>query len=174
MFETPDELAELQALLDASLPRSTQHLRNIVTPNRTLTAEQLVTILTGMRTLAVATVTAKGEPRISGADGHFLHGRWNFSTSERAAKVTHLRKRPGVSASHILGDDLGVFCHGTVEFLDRDHPDFDALHDHLTAHYGSDPDSWQEDPIAYMRIQPSWMVGYAHDPAGITAKATTG
>lgn len=174
MFETPTELAGLQTLLDASLPRSTQHLRNIVKPERSLTAEQLVTVLTSMRTLSVATVTAKGEPRISGLDGHFLHARWHFSTSEKAAKIGHLRKRPAVSVAHIVGDDLGVFCHGTVEFLERDHPDFEAFHTHLVNHYGSDPDTWQEDPIAYLRVQPSWMVGYAHDPAGITAKATTG
>ena len=57
--ETPEELNELQALLDASLSRSTTHLRSIIT-GRTLTAEQLTQILTGMCTLALSTVTAKG------------------------------------------------------------------------------------------------------------------
>ena len=59
MRETADELNELQALLDASLSRSTTHLRSIIT-ERTLTAEQLTQILTGMCTLALSTVTAKG------------------------------------------------------------------------------------------------------------------
>ena len=71
MLETPEELTELQALLDVSLSRSTAHLRSIVT-ERTMTAEQLTQVLTGMCTLALSTVTATGEPRISGVDGHFL------------------------------------------------------------------------------------------------------
>ncbi|MGW2199998.1 hypothetical protein ACWCSH_47705, partial [Streptosporangium sp. NPDC001682] len=66
MRETPEELKELQALLDASLSRSTSHLRSIINGERTLTAEQLTQVLTGMCTLALSTVTAKGEPRISG------------------------------------------------------------------------------------------------------------
>ena len=76
MRETKEELEALQTLLDGSLSRSTAHLRSIINEERTLTAEQLTRVLTGMCTLALSTVTAKGEPRISGADGHFLHGKW--------------------------------------------------------------------------------------------------
>jgi hypothetical protein len=64
MRETLEELNELQALLDVSLSHSTAHLRSIVT-ERTLTAEQLTQILTGMCTLALSTVTAKDEPRVA-------------------------------------------------------------------------------------------------------------
>jgi hypothetical protein len=71
LHETANEMAKLQALLDASLASSTAHLRSIVT-QRTMTAEQLTRVLAGMCTLAVSTVIATGEPRISGADGHFL------------------------------------------------------------------------------------------------------
>jgi len=68
MRETPEEIRELQALLDASLSRATAHLRSVVA-QRTMTAEQLTLVLTGMCTLALSTVTAKGEPRVSGVDG---------------------------------------------------------------------------------------------------------
>lgn len=51
MRETPEELDELQALLDASLSRSTTHLRSIVA-ERTMAAEQLTRVLSGMCTLA--------------------------------------------------------------------------------------------------------------------------
>ncbi|NED50619.1 pyridoxamine 5'-phosphate oxidase family protein, partial [Micromonospora aurantiaca] len=47
MRETPEELKELQALLDASLSRSTSHLRSIINTESTLTAEQLTQVLTG-------------------------------------------------------------------------------------------------------------------------------
>jgi len=76
MKETEAELDQLQALLDSSLSRATDHLQSIIKAGeRTLTARQLVTVITGMCTLALATVAASGEPRISAVDGHFLHGR---------------------------------------------------------------------------------------------------
>ncbi len=116
MFETEDELTRLQALLDASLSRSTEHLRSIVGPDRTLTAERLAGRLTGMCVLSLATTTAKGEPRISALDGHFLHGRWVFGTSRTTAKARHLAARPAASVSHLRGEDLGVFAHGDVVY----------------------------------------------------------
>jgi hypothetical protein len=161
VFETAAELAWLDDLLTRSLRGSSEHLRAIVTEGeRTLDAEQTAAVLTGMRTLSVATVTRSGEPRISGEDGHFLHARWVFTTSGEAVKARHLRARPAVSAAHIVGDDLGVFCHGQAEFLGPDHPDRPAVEEHLTAHYGSSPSSWGPD-IVYLRVQPHWMVSYA-------------
>ncbi|MFC6900615.1 pyridoxamine 5'-phosphate oxidase family protein [Nonomuraea dietziae] len=117
MRETAEDLKQLQALLDTSLSRSTSHLRSIINTERTLTAEQLTQVLTGMCTLALSTVTAKGEPRISGVDGHFLHGKWHFGTARGAAKARHLAARPAASVAHMRGEDLGVFTHGTVEIL---------------------------------------------------------
>ena len=75
MRESDDELTGLQALMDTSLAQATDHLRSIIRPGRTLTAAELVRVIEGMCTLAVSSVTAAGEPRVSGADGHFLHGR---------------------------------------------------------------------------------------------------
>jgi hypothetical protein len=170
MKETAGELASLQRMLDASLAGATEHLRAIVTPARTLDAPELCEVLTGMRTLAVSTVTASGEPRVSGVDGHLLHGRWVFATSGSAAKARHLRARPAVSAAHLVGDDLGVFCHGRVEFLTPEHPDRPPIEAHLTAHYGSSPSTWDPD-IVYLRIDPHWMVGYAGDKATLLARA---
>jgi hypothetical protein len=114
MYETSVELKELQALLDASLSRSNEHLRSIISTERTLTAELLTQLLTGMRTLALSTVTAQGEPRISGVDGHFLHGKWHFGTARGAAKARHLAARPAASAAHRSGEELGVYTNGTV------------------------------------------------------------
>jgi hypothetical protein len=161
MYETRDELDQLDDLLTRSLRGSSEHLRAIVTEGeRTLDATQTAAVLTGMRTLSVATVTRRGEPRISGEDGHFLHARWVFTTSGVAVKARHLRARPAVSAAHIVGDDLGVFCHGRAEFLPPDHPDFAEIEEHLVGHYGSSPSSWAEE-IDYIRVQPHWMVSYA-------------
>ena len=160
MLETAEELGRLQGLLDRSHAAAGAHLRGIIRDERTLSARELAGLMTGMRTLAVATVTASAEPRISGLDGHFLHGRWVFTTSAEAWKARHLRVRPATSAAYLEGDDLGVFTHGSAEFLGPGHPDLDEVEAHLTAHYGSSPSTWGED-IVYCRIEPTWMVGYA-------------
>ena len=162
MYETEDELSWLDRLLTTSLRGSSEHLRSIVTEGeRTLDAAQTAEVLTGMCTLAVSTVTASGEPRVSGEDGHFLHARWVFTTSGTAVKARHLRARPAVSVAHLVGDDLGVFCHGRAEFLDPDScPDFPAIEHHCVAYYGSSPRNWGPD-IVYLRVQPHWMVSYA-------------
>ncbi|MBE1490916.1 pyridoxamine 5'-phosphate oxidase family protein [Plantactinospora soyae] len=172
MRETPAELKELQTLLDASLSRSTPHLRSIISIESTLTAEQLIQVLTGMCTLALSTVTAKGEPRISGVDGHFLHGKWYFGTARGAAKARHLAARPAVSAAHMRGEDLGVFTHGRVETLNpqdgepaADWPDLLA---YFKDFYGDDLFDWDND-VVYYRLHPHWMTAYAPDIAKLMA-----
>src|SRR3954447_5438240 len=171
MHETPEELNELQALLDASLSRSTSHLRSIVA-ERTVTAEQLVQFLTGMCTLAISTVTAQCEPRISGADGHFLHGAWHFGTARSAAKARHLAVRPAASVAHMRGEDLGVFTHGTVEILNPEDAgpavDWPDLLLYFKDFYGDNAFDWDND-VVYYRLHPDWMTVYAPDIAKITA-----
>src|SRR5215210_7318673 len=114
MFETDDDLARLQSLLDASHRRATEHLRGIITRDRSLSATQLAGLLTGMKVITAATVTTRGEPRISAMDGHFLHGTWTFGTSRTSAKARHLARRPAVSIAHVDGEALAVFSHGHV------------------------------------------------------------
>jgi hypothetical protein len=173
MWESEADLGELQAVLDGSLAGASGHLRSIVRPGRTLTAAQLVRVITGMCTLAVSSVTAAGEPRVSAADGHFLHGCWIFSTERSSVKAGHFSARPAVSAAHLRGDELGVFTHGRVEELNPrgapPDPQWPAILDHLTQHYGSSPLSWG-DVVAY-RIRPRWMVAYAADPEAAAAGA---
>ncbi|MGK3111078.1 pyridoxamine 5'-phosphate oxidase family protein [Streptomyces sp. WAC05858] len=174
MRETPDDLHRLQALLDASLSRSTAHLRSIISGERTLTAEQLTRVLTGMCTLALSTVTAKGEPRVSGVDGHFLHGKWHFGTARGAAKARHLAARPAVSAAHMRGEDLGVFTHGTAETLNphRGEPaaDWPDLLAYFRDFYGDDAFDWDNDVVFY-RLPPQWMAVFAPDLAKLGGKA---
>ncbi|NIK61022.1 pyridoxamine 5'-phosphate oxidase family protein [Kribbella shirazensis] len=162
MKETPAEVAELQALMDAVYPRSTEHLRSIITGQNQLSAEALVRVLTGMRVLSVATVTASGEPRISAVDGHLLHARWVFTTAGSAAKARHLRARPAASVSYVDGERIGVFTHGTVEFLTPAHPDFAEIEEYLVGHYGDSPSNWGPD-IVYCRLEPTWMMGYGDE-----------
>lgn len=176
MHETREELVELQALLDASLSGATDHLRSIVAA-RTATAEELTRLLTGMCTLALSTVTASGEPRISAVDGHFLHGRWVFGTARTAAKARHLAARPAASVAHLRGEELGVFTHGTVTELnplDRPaDPAWPAALAHLKEHYGADAFDWERE-VVYYRLDPHWTTVYAPDVPALLAEGGGG
>lgn len=160
MYETTEEMTALQELLDRSHASATEHLRDIINEKRRLSADDLVALLTGMKVLSVATVTATGEPRISALDGHFLHATWSFSTSGTALKARHMRARPSVSVAHIDNEELGVFSHGTVSDLLPSDADFNETIAHWTEHYGGSPLEWGDD-IRLYRYTPHWMVGYA-------------
>lgn len=163
MLETPEEIEGLQTLLDASFARASDHLTSIMTPERRLSAADLVDQLTGIAVLDVATVTATGEPRISALDGHFLHGRWHATTAGDSPKARQMRARPAVSAAYTPRDGYGVFCHGRVRFLIEGTHEFDELEQHCVRTYGQSPKEWGEH-IAYLRIEPAWMVGWAMEP----------
>jgi hypothetical protein len=62
VHETLADLAALQHLLDRSYATAGLRLRSIITPERRLSAGQVADRLTGMRLLALATVTADGRP----------------------------------------------------------------------------------------------------------------
>ena len=166
MHETPAELDRLQHLLDASHARATEHLRGIITDDRRLSAAHITGLLTGMKVISVATVTATGEPRISAMDGHFLHGTWTLSTSRTSAKARHLARRPAVSVAHVDGEAMAVFSHGRVVELSGD--ELAAADEHWTAHYGSSPLSWGD--VVTWRLEATWMVGYAFERERLLAE----
>lgn len=157
MDETAEELDALQQLLDDSFARSSPHLLAIMEPQRRLAAERLVAALPCPAVLDIATVTAHGEPRVSAVDGHFLHGRWHFSTAPESPKAVQLAARPAISAAYTPRDGFGVFCHGrSVALTGADKERF--LH-HLAATYGTEPEDWSD--VACVRIEPDWMTAFA-------------
>jgi pyridoxine/pyridoxamine 5'-phosphate oxidase len=157
MWETAEELTALQNLLDKSFDHASEHLVAIMTPERRLTAEQVVAELPSPAVLNLATVTAGGEPRLSAVDGHFMHGHWYFTTDARSPKARQLRARPAVSASYTPRDGFGVFCHGRAVLLDG--AERQMLREHFIATYGADPQEWGT--IAYFRLDAGWMVAFA-------------
>src|SRR6478609_6777667 len=144
MYETESEVAALQELLDRSHAGATDHLQAIIHDDRRLSAADLVALLTGMKVLSVATVTAGGEPRISGT----------------AAKARQLAVRPQASVAHIDGEEMALFSHGRALPLTPEHPRWDETLEHWTQHYGGSPLEWGPD-IRFYDYQPHWMVGYA-------------
>jgi nitroimidazol reductase NimA-like FMN-containing flavoprotein (pyridoxamine 5'-phosphate oxidase superfamily) len=118
MHETAADLSALQDLLDRSYASAGAHLRGIITPERRLSAEQVVERLTGMRLLALATVTADGRPIVGPVDGIFLRGSFHFGSSPDSVRFRHIRARPQVSATHLPGEELAVTVHGRAVPVD--------------------------------------------------------
>lgn len=157
MYETAQELASLQELLDDSFARSSEHLLSIMEPQRRLTAARLSDELPSPAVLNIATVTARGEPRVSAVDGHFLHGHWYFTTASDSPKITHLSSRPSISASFTPRDGYGVFCHGQAVFVEG--AEKESVIEHIAGVYGVDPEEWGVYPC--LRVDPHWMTGFA-------------
>lgn len=161
MNETPEQLTELQGLLDRSIAGPKRHLTSIIEPGRrTLSSGRLVGELTGVCVLNVATATARGKPRLSAVDGHFLNGHWYFSTAADAVKARHLGARPAVSVAYTPRDGFGVWAHGKAVFLRRGSDEWEMFDAHLRLMYGQSPDEWA-DEIVFLRVDADWMVGFA-------------
>jgi nitroimidazol reductase NimA-like FMN-containing flavoprotein (pyridoxamine 5'-phosphate oxidase superfamily) len=122
VLETPDEIDRLQELLDRSAAGAGAHLRGIITDGHRLSAAQVCERLQGMRLLVVATVTADGRPLAGPVDGYFLHGSFYFSSGRDSVRMRHLAARPGVSATHLQGEELAVTVHGRADLFDVSDP----------------------------------------------------
>jgi Pyridoxamine 5'-phosphate oxidase len=135
MFETPEELDRLQDLLDRSMVGAGPHLREIIGPERRLDARRVAELLTGMRLLVLATVTADGRPLTAPVDGYFLHGTFWFSLGTEAVRTRHLTLRPYVSATHLPGESLAVTVHGTAQRFDLRGDECVELRQAMLVHY---------------------------------------
>lgn len=112
MYETPDDLRRLQALLDDSYARAGAHLRTIHTDDVRLTAPELTTRVRGMRVFVLATVSPSGRPFTGPVDTYLVNGRLHFGTSPDAVRARHLAGSTVVSATYVEGEGLVVTVHG--------------------------------------------------------------
>jgi hypothetical protein len=166
MFETPQELDELQGLLDRSMAGAGPHLSSILSDERCLSALAVSQRLTGMRLLSVATVTADGRPLVGPVDGYFLHGAFHFSSARSSVRLRHLASRPAVSATHLPGESLAVTVHGRAELYELDDPERRALREAMLDHYlplqGSAFEEWLDQADALgARIIPEKMFTFS-------------
>lgn len=156
MYETPEDLRALQALLDASHTAAGDHLRSILTDDKRMSAEQLCELLTGMNLLSLATVTASCEPRVGAVDGHFHRGHWYFGSANESVRFRHIRARPQVSVMHARGEELAVVAHGRAVEIDLAAPEHEGFCRQLAEFYGGD---WLEWSMAapYARVDATTM-----------------
>jgi uncharacterized pyridoxamine 5'-phosphate oxidase family protein len=157
VHETDEDLLWLQELLDRSHAGAGEHLRAIFDDERRIPAAELPAVLPGVQVLALATVTARGEPRVAPVDGLFYRARWHFGSAPSSARFRHIRARPAVSATHIRGEELAVVVHGRAVEIDPRGPGEEGFRAYLNETYpGWDDADWAAG-APYARIEPSAM-----------------
>jgi hypothetical protein len=149
--ETDEDLRRLQRLLDDSYARAGGHLRGIHTARARIGAQELVARMPWMQVWVVATTSSQGRPYTGPVDGFLYRGTLWFGTSADALRARHLAARPGVSATHVRGEELVVTVHGAAQRVDlAEHAGFVA---HLRDHYGEGAfDGWMADN-PYYRVE---------------------
>jgi nitroimidazol reductase NimA-like FMN-containing flavoprotein (pyridoxamine 5'-phosphate oxidase superfamily) len=168
MHETSEDLALLQALLDSSHASGGRHLRDVISDERRLTAEQLVAALVGMKLLVLSTVTRDGRPIASPVDGIFYRGAFHFGSAPDSVRFRHIAARPAVSATHVPGEELAVTVHGTAEMIDVNAPEHAQFRETLlgiyTPRYGAEWEEMLRSGAVYARINASKMFTFSMPP----------
>jgi len=161
---TDQDLVELQKLLDRSAASAGSFLKQTFElPGHDLTAPQLTRYFEErVRAVAIATVTAKGEPRVSPVGAVFHRTKFHIPTAEHSMRVRHLRKRPAISLTHFELNVIAVILHGRAEIISPDAAEFEELEI-------PEQERWWHALRANgqgvcLRIEPERMFAWAKDP----------
>ena len=167
MRETSADLEALQALLERSIDGAGPFLRSsFQMPEHSLSAAQLAAHLQGSLTVALATTTARGEPRVAPIGALFVHGAFCLPSVAQAARTQHLVARPAASLTYFEGNDLAVIAHGQVAVVRDGDPAFDEL-DALQVQAGREsPRGWSGEGV-YLRLDAATLFTYAREPSAV-------
>jgi hypothetical protein len=163
MDETPQDLDELQQLLDRSIQQAGEYLRTCLEmPEHSLKATQITRHLQGILTAAAGTVTARGEPRVAPVGCIFYRAQFHIPTVRNAARAKHVAKRPGISLSLFDGNDLAMIVHGCATIVPSSMPDFKELDRTLQEAVGRGVLDWGDG--IYIRIVADRFYTFARYP----------
>jgi nitroimidazol reductase NimA-like FMN-containing flavoprotein (pyridoxamine 5'-phosphate oxidase superfamily) len=163
MRETPQDIAELQALLDRSYESAGSHLLSIHTPDWRVEADRLVELLQGMVVLNLATVNSRGEPIQGPVDGQFYRGRFYCGSSRDSIRARHIKANPNVSVAHVRGEELAVVVHGLARAVDTASERAHGYRELVAEIYGAEMTdaNWGSEGVVYWEIEPRKMFALA-------------
>jgi N-acetylglutamate synthase-like GNAT family acetyltransferase len=163
MRETPEDIERLQTLLDHSIERAGAFLRrSFQMPEHSLTAQELVDCWQGVQTVALATVTTKGEPRIAPIGSLLYRGEIYLPTVATAMRTRHVMKRPAVSLTLFRENELAIIVHGSATIISPGHADFETLEHLLYEATHTKAGEWGEG--VYLHIQAEAIYTYNRHP----------
>jgi Pyridoxamine 5'-phosphate oxidase len=161
MRESAEDLERLQALIDRSIEGAGPFLRSsFEMPERSLSVRQLVERLQGRLTVALATTTARGEPRVAPIGALFVRGAFCVPTVAQAARTRHLTARPAASVTYFEGTDLAVVAHGRAAIVAPSDPAFAELDALQVDSGGESPTQWRGDAV-YLRLDADRLFTYS-------------
>jgi hypothetical protein len=158
----------MRSLVAHSIEQAGPFLRSsFEMPEHSLSAEQVVAAFAGVTTVALATVTAGGEPRVAPIGCLLVGGTFYIPTTRTAARTRMVLRRPAVSLTLYQGIDLAIIVHGRA----RPVYDDDALFGRVEAiqqELGSaGPRGWgKPGDGCYLAITPETVVSYTRYPDG--------
>jgi hypothetical protein len=163
MHESPQDIDRLDKQIRDSISRAGAYLRSsFEMPEHSLSAAQLVRELQGIKQVALATVTARHEPRVAPIGAFFYRGDFYIPSTMEAARVRHLRRCKALSLTLIEGIDFAVIVHGTGAVLGEDAPEFETLIELQRNGQGSSVRDWGEG--AFIRLDATTIYTYARYP----------
>ena len=163
MYETPEEVTQLQTLLERSIEQAGPFLReSFAMPAHSLSARQLLAFWQGLQTVALATVTSKGEPRVAPIGALLLRGRFYIPTVANAIRTKHILRNAAISFTCYQGNDLAVIVHGTATVIRPDDADFAAIEAFQREKSGVSVQEWGAG--VYLAISPATIYTYARFP----------
>jgi len=162
MNETPEDIQQLQNLLDRSITKAGVFLRrSFQMPDHSLSARQLVHFWQGMQTIALATVTRQGEPRVAPIGALLFRGYFYIPTVATAARTMHILHHPAVSFTLYQGNDCAVIAHGNAAIIQPDQPSFADVETLQREVTGKSVREWGEG--VFLQITPETLFTYARD-----------
>jgi Ser/Thr protein kinase RdoA (MazF antagonist) len=165
LYETKEEMAELEALLEGSRGKSGEHIESLSGVVEWLSAERVVQNLQGLRAATVATVNSKLEPRVALLEAIVLHGRFYVAVDAGSYLVQQLAERPAISLTCAKEGHALIAVHGTASFLHVGEPGFRDVDAEWVKFKGRD---WGK--VVFIKVEPSSMVAYVATPGGFVTR----
>ena len=166
MQETAEDLARLDQIMERSIERAGPFLRSsFEMPEHSLSAAQLVAFFDKNRTVALATTTRTGAPRVAPIGCYLVGGSFCIPTTRTAARYRMIERRPEVSLTSFDGIDLAVIVHGRAEVAHDGSPFFGRLEliqqelDHSSVRTWGEPGEG-----CYLVIAPDTILTYTRYP----------
>ena len=165
MRETKEELEAFARLVRESINAAGPFLRSsLEMPGHSLSAGQLLRYWDRIRTAAVATVTATGEPRVAPTGVALVHGHFVVPTVAEAARTKSINVRPAISLSHFDEGDLAVIAHGEARTIGESDPLFGELAAFQREFgEGRDVSDWEGTGV-YLWVTPRTLYTFAREP----------
>lgn len=162
MYETADDIQQLQGLLDRSIERAGAFLRrSFEMPEHSLSARQLVHFWQRIQTIALATVTRNGEPRVAPIGALLWHGHFYIPTVMTAARTRHISQNAAVSFTLYQGNEVAVIAHGRAIIIQAEHANFADIEAFQREATGASVQEWGEG--VFLQIQPATLFTYVRD-----------